>query len=388
MQLRKLKTKLRKFEQVKDSKGNPVPGLFRHIPSGRIHVRKNFRRLGIPALSQTTGETTLGRARTASEIIIQRHRNFHLGIDDTVTFGKRKSLTVSELIKKCLAEYTHAPDQGLRARTKAKHEWFFAEIDRELGGMGVESITVETFRAWMRRKSQTRASLFDYAKHLTLLFRFAHNHKLVSHPIKFPDPNRGEKIHEDRVYTDLEIQKIWTALSEDGKDQFVLSYECLMRLGEVLGLEWDRVNFRTGEIVLRDEDVKTGRGRRFIASSRAINRLEQRAKRLPKGISPYVFPSPTNSQKPVIHNRGTWRTAKRNAGITGRATWHALRHTALTKALLEKNLDPLQVGQYAGVAVNTIERVYLHAKADHTRHVSKAVSIWEGDEWGSEGDST
>lgn len=375
----------KKFEKVLDSKGNPITGFLRHVPTGHIHIRKTFKRLGLPTLNATTKEKTLGRARAVAELLEQRHKNKHLGIDDTGIWGRLGGKRLTEVIDEVLRDYT--PEW--RPMTQAKHRLYFEDIRRGLGHVHMNFLTEEVFKDWLRKRAKQptlrgkdrhpttcRKTFHDFSKHMNILMRWAYNKKYVTHCIQFKNPDKG-KAHEDRVYTDAEISAMWEHMNEETRDQFVLSYECFMRLREVLRLTWDRVDLETGIVTLRKEDVKTGsrtgKGRDFVVSSHALERLRCRRREI--STSPYVFPSPANSLQPIFDNKTAWRIVKENAGIKGRATWHALRHTALTKALLEKRMDPIAVSEYAGVSLKTIQRVYLHSKAHDTRDVSGAVKI-------------
>jgi integrase len=173
----------------------------------------------------------------------------------------------------------------------------------------------------------------------------------------------------------------------------------MMRKGEKIELTWDRIDLATGLVVLMAEHVKTGsktgKGRKFIMSPLASQRMQARyEERDPE--SQYVFPSATDPQKPKRTNHQAWTKAKKKAGITGRARWHDLRHTALTWATLgdpsltreerSRSIQPVEkVSEYAGVSIPVLQRVYLHGREEHTRDVSMAVSILQNDKIGTEG---
>lgn len=365
-----------KYQAVLDAKGRRVPNLVRYR-GGEISVRKQFRKLGIPDLFESTGETTLGRARAAAEVIIQRHKNRHLGIDDSHVFGRRRTKTVA-MVAEWILEH-HTPKQ--RPGTQKLHHIYLGEnslIVREWGHWDVSNVTTEGFAQWVThlRKTGKRKTFFDVAKSMGLLMRVAYDQKLVTHFLKFknPDPKTNTSW---RVYTPEEITALFKVMGEELRDQFVLSYECMMRLREVLKLEWDRVNLETGVITLRAQDVKTGtktgQGREFVMSAHARDRLTARRARR-DWTSPFVFPSRTGNG-PVHENKSAWKAAKKDAGITGKATWHSLRHTAITQALMEQRMSPTAVSEYCGTSVGTLQRVYLHSRADHTKDVAAAISI-------------
>lgn len=363
------------FIPLLDNKGKRIQNFYVYSPNGTIYFKKKFKKLGIPDFFGPTGEKTIGRARTKVEVLIQKHKNRHLGIDDSDIFERKTGTSFGEIADEVL-KYVKPKK---RPRTQENYEFFIKVLKEKFGKQDINKITVKKYEDWISelRKTSKRTTFMDYAKYMNKIMRYAYQTKRTTHLLTFThdDPHAAD----GRIYTDSEISKLWDCMNDDLKDQFVLSYECMMRLREVLFLTWDRVDLKTGKIVLRKEDVKTGtqtgQGREFIVTDHAKQRLRDRYKRA-KG-SRYVFPSPQDEDAPMWSNKTAWANAKKAAGISGRATWHSLRHTAISKALLEAGISPVHVSKYAGVSIRTIEAVYLKAKAEQTKEVSTAVSIFK-----------
>jgi integrase len=358
---------------VHDARGRRVKGLLR-FKGGAIYVRQTFRKEGIPDLFMTTGETTLGRARTKAAILIQRHRNKHLGISDDHVFGRSRGKTLRQVAVEYLGK--HSPE--LRQGTQELHEYYVNEVVDGLGHMGVQSITPQVGRDWIqeqKKRRKHRKTFFDFAKTLTALMNYAYTNRDCTHKFSLPNPDKDH--HPTfKVYTKQEIAKLWKVSGSRLRDQLVLSYECGLRLREALKLELARVNFKTGEAHFGPQHVKTGsktgRGRTIVLTPLALERLQGRVEILKKKFnSPYFFPSRFDPQKPQHDNKGAWRKAKADAKIFGRARWHDLRHTAITEAL-RAGKPIFQVSQYFGVSVRTIERVYAHLIAKDTAGTSTA----------------
>jgi integrase len=391
-----------KWEQVtaKDRTGKEVPveGLFRYIPTGIIYVRKRFGRDGIPRLTKSTGESTIGKAKTAADRIIQQHRNHHLGIDDTSTFGRRKSgaLTFAQLASRVLED--HSP--SVRESTRVRHHRYLrpdSELVQKWGKTPIDAMTVPTVKSWINtlrgkkfdcgiekgkrgyRPAKTRTTFEGFTKHMNLAFRFAYENGMIKHLLVFPNPDKKViAARKGRRYTDDELKALWAAMNEDLRDQFVLASECYMRLSEALKLDWDRVDVKTGIVRLEAEHVKTGsktgKGRTFYLSEFALERVRRRfAARNPR--SPWVFPAPHDSMKPRGSNKKAWKATTRRAGIKGTAKWHHLRHTALSRALLEQEINPTKVSEYAGVHMVTIQKVYLHSRPEETKEVNTGAQL-------------
>lgn len=397
-----------RWEPVLDAKGREVPYLRRYRDTGMIYVRKTFKAQGIPPLFKSTGETTLGRAKTAADQLVHRWKNEHLGIDDAQVMGRAKvspDRTVRAAAEWVLENET--PNRG--EATQFKHRYYIGLIVDEWGSYPLDALTLDDFHRWIMRLRQKkfgpnlepgtrgyrparlRKSFEDFSKHLNLIYRHAYARKKIRHLMVFPNPDKaliaGRK-ERARRYTDRELIALWGVLSEDMRDQFVLAAECYMRLREALKLTWDRVDLESGRVTLRAQDVKTGsktgRGRIFILSPLALERIRARyARRNPR--SPYLFPHRFDVNRPRGSNRTAWDSVKARAGVVGRGTWHHLRHTAISKATLGGQVEPIKVSEYAGVSLQTLQRTYLHSRPDETAAAGRAAQLPIGCERGVNG---
>lgn len=348
--------------------------LFLNTKTGVYYVRKTFRRYRIPDLFQSTLQTKLSKAKAKADQMIADHMNHYLGGSGNL-LEKRKGMAISKVIDEIQDTVTPLKRKG----TQENHKLYLGELKKEWGSWDISRISLPAWNNWLNefRRRKNRKTFSDYVKHMNLVLRYAYKQRYVTHLVTLPNPDPvGEGA--GRVFKRDEIERLWDAMNEETRDQFVLSFECFMRLREALYLEWARVDLSTGVITLRAQDVKTGsktgKGRAFRMSDHALKRLVARRKRIKD--SRYVFPSPENKEKPIHSNKKAWLTAKRKAGIKGRARWHDLRHTAITWALLDSKVDPVLVSEYAGVSLRTIQRVYLHSTHEKTAQVSGAVKIF------------
>lgn len=340
--------------------------------SGVYYVIKSFKRYKIPALFETTKQTTLGKARTMAEELIAAHMSKYLGDGDLVT------RTASTPVRAVIDEILNTVTPLRRSGTQEMHKIYLGELRREWGQIGIDKITLPSWHKWLAdfKRRKDRKTFGDYAKHMNLILRYAYNNRHLKHLITVPNSDRPALA--GRVFTHDEIKRLWVAMNDDTRDQFVLCYECMMRLREALYLTWERVDLKSGHVTLRPDDVKTGsktgKGRTFKLTDNALNRLRNRAKTA--SGSPYVFPSPNDPSKPIHQNKTAWFAAKRKAKIIGRARWHDARHSSISHALLESRVNPVLLSEYAGVSLKTIQRVYLHSTAEQTASISKAVSVF------------
>ncbi|MEO5337337.1 MAG: site-specific integrase [Magnetospirillum sp. WYHS-4] len=129
----------------------------------------------------------------------------------------------------------------------------------------------------------------------------------------------------------------------------VLAMETGMRLGEIVGLQWENVDF--GSRVAALPMTKNGTRREVPLSSRAIVTL----RKLPRSIDGRVFPITDEAVKRA------WRAATTRADIED-LRFHDLRHEA-TSRLFEKGLDTMEVAAVTGHKTLTMLRRYTHLKA-------------------------
>jgi integrase len=344
--------------------------LYRNTKTGIIYVIKTFKRYRIPRLFKSTSEERIGKARGIADKFLDEHRQRYLGLQSSSGSPRGNSRQIREVIDELLKTVTPTKRVG----TQENHKIYLGILKKEWGSFDVNRINLALWNDWLTefRSRSSRQTFGDFTKHMNLVLRYAYTHKYASHLLTLPNPDKPSKT--GRVYTEEEIDALYEAMNEETKDQYVLCFECFMRLREALYLTWDRVDFKEGTIALGAEHVKTGsktgKGRTFKMSDLAIERLSKRPR-----TSRFVFPS-ADPERPVHSNKKAWITAKRKVGIKGRARWHDLRHTALTWALLDQRRDPVLVSEYAGVSLRTIQRVYLHSTAEKTASVAGAVSVF------------
>lgn len=347
-----------------------------------FYAVKHFK--GLPPLFKSTKQTDKRKAKKELPRLFREHLEKYQD-------GKRAagdSPTVTEVIEE--VEHTETPSH--RKRTQRQHKFYFGRIRDELklGPMPIERVSLKiwTDRIDAQRalpppkKGRKRMTYKDYAKHMNILLRYAYEQKYVSHLVTFPNPDKKTKV--GTVLTIPELKLLWEVMGETTRDQFVLGYECAMRKLEALHLTWDRVDLDAGQIILRAEDVKTGsktgKGREFYMTPHALERLRARkALQDKEKPSRWVFPSETG-KGPVTDNKVAWTAAKERAlkkmpAFQHWARWHDLRHTAITRMLVEQGMNITHVSEYVGTSVDTLQRVYLHSRAEHTRGVNVGLQI-------------
>jgi hypothetical protein len=274
------------YEPVFDSKGNKIANLSKNKSTGVIYLRKKFKKLGIPNLQCSTEEKVLSKAKTKATLLIQKHINKHLGVDDSHVFGRRLTKTFRDIGKWVLENHT----PGQRKGTQNNHNTYILELIKILGDRDINSINSDSLKEVVEAVKQKkriskngkplpmRQTFMDYAKNLNLVMKHAYQNKWTTHHLKFSNPDK--KKETGRLLTRVEVNALWSAMNEDTRDQYVLALECVMRLREAICAPWSEINLETGEWTLPKERVKTGsktgRGRSFIVSQNSLERLKAR----------------------------------------------------------------------------------------------------------------
>ena len=130
----------------------------------------------------------------------------------------------------------------------------------------------------------------------------------------------------------------------------IVAIETAMRRGELLGLNWDDIDFNTS--LLRLDQTKNGTKRDVPLSFKAVAKLES----IPKHISGSVFPVSIDAL------RGLWNRACKRAGITD-LHFHDLRHEA-TSRFFEKGLNVMEVATITGHKDLRMLQRYTHLRAE------------------------
>lgn len=145
------------------------------------------------------------------------------------------------------------------------------------------------------------------------------------------------------------------------------------RKGELLGLEWSRVDLQAGVIRLRASDTKAGKSRQVpmkdVAKQALKRRLEFREKRCPE--SSWVFCAPDGER--IVSVKSSFRHALRSAGIAG-VRFHDLRHTC-GSWLAQKGVPMGHISAVLGHSTVRMSERYSHLAPANARD---AVALLQG----------
>ena len=156
----------------------------------------------------------------------------------------------------------------------------------------------------------------------------------------------GKPGNRDRVLSDEELTKIWSAAKAMGLP-FGPIVQLLMltaqRRGEVVGMAWDEVDLEEALWTIPGERTKNGKSHAVPLSGGALEILTS----IPRTESPYVFPARGKPDQPYSGYSKGKRELDAAAGLND-WTLHDLRRTAATGMAR------------LGVAPHVVERVLNH----------------------------
>ena len=193
-----------------------------------------------------------------------------------------------------------------------------------------------------------------------------------------------KKSKEVKVLSHEEMQRLMLQAKEDGLyEMILLALATGLRRGELLGLQWEDLNFGTGELSVRREYTPLGSS--YVIST-PKTRTSTRTVRLPGSVlnilaeyrktvdSEWVFPSPHDPSRPIspCHCRNRFSEMLKRAGCK-HIPFHGLRHTFATTAL-ENGLDIKTLSEILGhSSAETTLNVYSHVTAEMEKNAAQKI---------------
>ena len=196
--------------------------------------------------------------------------------------------------------------------------------------------------------------------------------RLVSYPL----PKRRLLLKEPgfkfRVLTRAEAKALFAAAPEYLKPIILTLLNTGMRKSEVLGLEWDGVDFRRGLIQIAARDAKSGKARSVPMSPVLFETLHDL--HAAGAGSEYVFRNPETG-RPYVEIKRSFAKACKGAGIKCRV--HDLRHTFASWAV-ETGCDLVTLKDILGHSSLAMVLRYAHpGEETRRRAVAKVGEFFE-----------
>jgi integrase len=332
--------------------------------------RAQIRRRGMPSISRTFNLKADAEA-WAREVERELQRGNAAVLRDDA--GKT-------MLAEVAARYVAGPVQAMRSRVDVTR--YMRAASERFGPMFLASIRAVDVAAWrdeLLAECLAPQSVIHHLNALSGLFSFVEKELSIALPAG--NPVRGIRKPSlpkarDRRLQAGELDALLAAADAGRSDRtpgmrqaVTLAVETSMRVGELIGLEWKRIDLarRTAHLV----DTKNGESRTVALSSSAVGALQS----LPRRIDGRVFDWKTSQGF-----ERSWRLCKARA-LTTYATictqasktpdpafladlrFHDLRHEA-TSRLFEKGLGIMEVASMTGHKSLSMLKRYTHIEAE------------------------
>ena len=291
---------------------------------------------------------------------------------------------------------------NLRPNTQMSYERrIYQHTIPALGGTQLDKLTANDIQQFYTKLKQSgrllRAELYGKGLsdqtvrgiHTTL---HAALDKAISEKLLFRNPADGchlppAKAREMQVLTPEEIQRLLIQAKEDGCfELLLLELSTGLRRGEICALQWNDLNFRTGELRVERQihrvngelvvsPPKTKAGNRSLILPAPVLGVLKKYREIVN--SKWMFPSPVNENSPrdPATVRKRLQTVLERAGCK-KVRFHDLRHTFSTVSL-EHGMDIKTLSTIIGhVSSSTTLNIYAHVTDEMRR--TAAVKIDQG----------
>jgi integrase len=162
--------------------------------------------------------------------------------------------------------------------------------------------------------------------------------------------------------TDEQYATLRDALPGELKGLFVTGYITGLRLGEILGIRWDQVDFESGFIILNTGETKNGQGRAVPILEGDMQSLLARAKEERDTGWPSCESVFSRAGERIKDFRATWRNACIAAGVPD-LNFHDLRRTAV-RNMRRAGIPQVVRMKISGHKTDSMERRYNIVDAD------------------------
>lgn len=271
--------------------------------------------------SDRTAGTYDDAKRLRDKLLGQKHRG-------EISGGHPDRVTVGELLDDFL-EYA-------KGNVRPDTEYIYRKVTENslrpfFGSLKACKVTTDTLRQYRRLRRSEGRSDSTVNRELSLV-RIAYRNGQKDTPSKVFVVPRFPMVKEDNVRTgflrDEQYAALLAELPADLKALFVTAYETGIRLGELLVIHWEQIDFESGLIALETGETKNGEGRTVPILAGDMKDLLSAAKQERDAEwpeSPWVFNRKGEAIKDL---RGTWTAACKRAGVPD-LKFHDLRRTAV-----------------------------------------------------------
>lgn len=258
---------------------------------------------------------------------------------------------------------------GRRVAEAMGHEW--RAVGAHFGALRPSQVTISHSRTYAKSRSdegKKNGTIWTELGHLRTVFIWAQKRRLIDHAPAVERPPKPAP--KDRWLTEAEIETFMAAPAAPHIDlACILMLATAGRVGAILELTWDRVDFENGVINLRADETGPRKGRAAVPMNNWARAALHNAKRA--ALTDYVIEWAGGPIKSIKVGFGLKSAASGLAGVTP----HVLRHTAAVH--MAKAGSPMsRIAQYLGHSSTAVtERVYARFAPDHLRDEAEILDF-------------
>ena len=289
--------------------------------------------------------------------------------------ARLRNLTFAEIWALYYPQAQENKTEGSCEREEGLYRLWLAPVLKKLPLVEIRPFHLERVKKNMRTAGRHDRTIC-YALAVTRqMFNFARRNRLFdgdppTKEVKFPNSDNRRL----RFLTVEEVARLLSNLAirnPEVRDMALLSVDCGLRKGEILGLTWADVDLAGGFLTLRN--TKNGRSRMAFPTKRAKAMLTRRA-----GASKaeLVFPGSDYARVQAIKRAfgSAMEALEFNEGITDprqKVVFHSLRHTYASR-LAENGVSLYTIKELMGHCTLAMTERYAHLSEDTLR---KSVSV-------------
>lgn len=166
-------------------------------------------------------------------------------------------------------------------------------------------------------------------------------------------------------FTELEFDLLISKVKKkDLKDLFVFAIQSGLRLGELVSLQWNQIDFQSRLLTLTNQNhlTKSKKIRTLPLSIKALQILTERERNKNGDI---VF---TYNRKPINPNylSGIFKSYVREAKVNPNLSFHSLRHS-FASWLVQRGISIFQISKLLGHCNVSVTEIYSHLRAEDLR---------------------
>ncbi|OUR96138.1 hypothetical protein A9Q84_07190 [Halobacteriovorax marinus] len=339
----------------------------------REMIRINGRVLKSPSFTRKTDAKEWKRRKESEKSKALAFGDEESLLNQSLKFKDYASIYINTYVKVQLAERTYSTYQG---QLKTHLNPTFGE--KELGKIKKEQILM--FIASLKSKGHNGKGINVIIMLLKAILNHAvNNNYLLKNPLKGIRPQK-EDLKTDSYWTKSEIDQFLN--SNRSSTHYPIYFTALhtgMRLGELCGLKWDRVNFDLNLITITRSRNKIGlmdstktNMRRILPMVGQLRKLLLSLRQM--GLSEFVFTLPDSSVIDYGHVYRKFMSDCKKAQIENKICFHDLRHTFATQFMMNGgNIFELQ--KILGHSKVEMTMRYAHFSPEHLQAASKYMSM-------------